>query len=146
MDAQKKSYQKVNGEIIEQQYGSLAAVQWVDEHGNTIRCIGSLELNADDEIYKIKVHKSIKPNGLDSFNHSNNYDLISDSSKYRSLTTGQLVSFEESHNDDGTFRQGYCNNAKFFTIMIGYNPSHLPVNIFDYIYMEIADAENVVLV
>lgn len=142
--ATKKQYQLVNGNMVEQPFGSIPAVFWTDNNGNSFRAFPSdLLFWNKDEIYIVKVKKEIKPNGLTDWLSHSEYNLTADSTKYRSLSTGLVVEASEALDENGVIKQGYFTNGKFFTVVLGYNPSNTPISLFNFIYSEIAEEEGV---
>lgn len=147
MNAIKKSYQKINNELIEQVYGSIPAVYWTDENGNNFRALAMcLPFYNDQEIYMVDVKVQVQPNGLPDWLFIREYKLSADDSKYRSLTTGELTDSTIALDENGNLNPGYVTNGKFFTIAIGYNPTGAIVNVFDWIYTNIADREGLTLI
>jgi len=141
--ATKKSYESNNGVLTEQTFGSIPAVEWSDENGNTFRSFPLFMMfDSINENYSIRVQRQIKPNGLITWINDGKYLLAADKTRYRNLTTGLIALPEEALDEEGNIKEGYCTNAKFFTIMLGYNPYELPVSLFQFVYTEIAEEEN----
>lgn len=155
MIATKTSYQPVNGEWVQwDANGDIPALTWTDAHGNQWRATAAYFFDSAAGAYSIPVQKWVKPFGTSEWIKDGYYSIVADQSKYRRLSTGSLLTWEEIESGPipsaidslGNIVEptGWVYNSKYFTISIGYNPYDLPVNINDWVYLEIADKEGLV--
>lgn len=164
MNATKINFDIVNGILTEQKYGSIPALTWVDTFGNKYRamCI-NLPFNNYNESYPAFIKKQIQPSGTTLWLDVEQYSITAEGNQFRDLSTGAIIL-----NPDGSIcadptlltppltsaldstgavinPTGFVTNGKFFTLMIGYNISNQPLSVFNFVYTEIAEKENLTI-
>lgn len=99
MNATKKQYQLINNTKVEYPFGSIPGLEWNDAHGNTYRAFAAnLLFYNSTEVYIVVVDLEVKPQGTDYWLFKEKIELIADDTKWRSLLTQQIVSYENAHD------------------------------------------------